>query len=226
MKKINLLGMEIKDYSVRECMHLTNEYLNNGVLNVIYFLSKEVLLEAKDSEALRNFINEVDVTVLATSDILHAAEISSKGREHEIDRNLFLKGILHKLSREQRKIYLVSCGEDKLDNLKGTLGKFEADLNFVGGISFDASGENGVSEDDVVNEINSVIPDVIFTDIPTPSQEKFIEAEKMKINAKLLVALNNDMLKVRDDGTIKKGGIVNYLNKSIFKKIAEKYNKN
>ena len=193
---------------------------------LFYFLSKEVLLEAKDSEALQNFINEADVTVLATSDILHAAEISSKGREHEIDRNLFLKGILHKLSREQRKIYLVSCGEDRLENLKSTLSKFESDLNFAGGISFDASAENGVNEDDVVNEINSVIPDVIFTDIPTPSQEKFIEAEKMKINAKLLVALNNDMLKVRDDGTIKKGGIVNYLNKSIFKKIAEKYNKN
>lgn len=226
MKKINLLGMEIKDYSVRECMHLANEYLNNGVLNVIYFLSKDVLLEARDSEELRSYINEMDVTVIATSDILHAANITAKSREHEIDRNLFLKGLLRKLEREKKTLYLISNGQDKLENLKLTLQKFESDLIFAGGTAYDPAGENGVSEDDVVNDINSVIPDVIFSDLPTPEQEKLISGEKMKINAKLMIALKDDMLKVRDDGTIKNGGLTNFFSKTIFKSIAEKYNKN
>ena len=226
MKKIDLLGMEVKDYSVRECMHLASEYLNNGVLNVIYFLSKDVLLEARDSEELRGYINEMDVTVIATSDILHAADISSKSREHEIDRNLLLKGLLRKIDREKKKIFLISVSQEKLDNLKATLQKFESDLIFAGGIAYDPKGENGAGEDDVVNEINSVIPDVIFSDLPTPDQERFISREKMKINAKLMVALKDDMLKVKEDGTIKNGGITNFFSKTIFKSIADKYNKN
>ena len=49
--------------------------------------------------------------------------------------------------------------------------------------------------------------------------------EKMKINAKLMVALQDDMLKVSEDGTIRGGGLKNLLSKSIFKSIADRYNK-
>ncbi len=216
--------MEIKDYSVRECMHLTNEYLNNGVLNIIYFLSKDVLLEAKDSEELRDCINTMDVTVLATSDILSAADIASHGREREIDRNLLLKGLLRKLSKECRKVYIISDNQDKLDGLKETLLKFESGLIFAGGTAYDNNSDT-ISEDDVVNDINDVIPDVIFSDLSTPVQERFIKNEKMKINAKLMVALQDDMLKVSEDGTIRGGGLKNLLSKSIFKSIADRYNK-
>ena len=65
------------------------------------------------------FIEEgAEVTMIASSDIFKAAEVTDKGREREIDRNLYLKGLLRILSKEHRRIYLVTGNTAQMEDLK------------------------------------------------------------------------------------------------------------
>ena len=221
MKTIELMGMEINDLNVRESLHLTGDYLKNGVLNVIYYISRDILLEAKDSEDLRNFIQETDIVLPDTKDILHAAGISSKSREKEIERNLYFKGLLRVLERDGKKIYIVADSEQKAASIRAGMDTIQKDLDIIGKyiLADEADAENAV------NEINGMAPDVIVSAIKSPLHESFIAEQKMKINAKLLVALTPGMLTLKEDGTLNHKGLLNRLRTGFFNKAARNYKK-
>lgn len=79
MKTYEVLGINIKDYSVREALHKTREYLSYNVPSVVFFLTKDVLLSASDSDEHKRIIEEdAEITMPATSDIFKAAVLSSR----------------------------------------------------------------------------------------------------------------------------------------------------
>ncbi len=215
------MGMEIKDLSVRECLHMTGEFLKNGSLNVIYFVSGQTLVISEDSEELRHIIGEADIVLPDTTDILRAAGSSNRSREKEIERNLFLKGFLKICSREKKDIFVLADSEERIQAIKSAVETIQKDLNYAGTyiLTDIEDAENAV------NEINSVAPDVILSVVKTPLHEEFIDSQKMKINSRLLVAMSPAMLKVKEDGTIDNKGILNRIRAKFFNSAAKKYSK-
>ena len=218
MKTYEILGIHIKDYSVREALHQTREYLSYNVPSVIFFLTRDVLLSASDSEEHKAFIEEdAEVTMIASSDIFKAADVTEKGREREIDRNLYLKGLLRQLSKEHRRIYLITQSPAQMGELKTLLGTFENSLQIAG--SYETA--DTASVEDVTNDINTVTPYVVFIVMNVIEGMDFISAGKKYMNTKLIVALQPDMLKVREDGSVKRG-FMERLSARLFARIADR----
>ena len=219
MKTIMLMGLEIKDLSVRECLHMTGEFLKNGSLNVIYFLSGQALLSAEDSEELRQLVKDADIVLPDTTDILHAAGTNNRSREKEIERNLFLKGFFRICSRDKKRIFIIADSEEREKAIRSAVSMIQKDLNFVGTyILTDAD-----DAENAVNEVNSVAPDIVLSVVRTPLHEEFIYGQKMKINSKLFVAMTPAMLKLREDGTINNKGFLDRLKAGFFNKAVQKY---
>ena len=219
MKVYEILGIKIKDHSVREALHMTREFLSYNVPSVVFFLTREVLLAAPDSEDHRAFIEEgADVIMIASTDIFKAANVTEKGREREIDRNLYLKGLLRILSRERRRIYLLSDSPTQMGELKTLLGTFENVLQIAG------VNENAdvASVEDIVNDINSVTPYVVFAVMDGGTGIDFINAGKKYMNTRLIVVLQPEMLRVREDGSVKKGFAAR-ISEKLFTRMAGRY---
>ncbi|MBO4375002.1 MAG: WecB/TagA/CpsF family glycosyltransferase [Lachnospiraceae bacterium] len=218
MKKTELMGVRISDLTARECLSKATGYLKKGGLNVIYYVSRDMLLTAKDAPELKNLIDQADMVLPDSADILNACGILNRGREKEIERNLFFKGFLKVLEREKSRIFIVSDSSEKAVALEGSLGLIQEGLKEEGHYI----AKDGEDPENIVNEINSVVPDVIFVNLASPEQEKFI-IQKKKINAKVMVLVTPDMLNVREDGTIDNRGFLNLLTTRIFKRQAKKY---
>lgn len=218
MKKTELMGVRISDLTARECLSKTSGYLKKGGLNVIYFVSKDVLLTADDTPGLGGLIADADMVLPDSVDILNACGIRSRSREKEIERNLFFKGFLRMIARERSRIFVVSDSPEKEQALISGLRLIEERIE-PGGSYIAAEGED---PENIVNEINSVAPDVVFVYFASPAQENFI-SQKIKINAKVMILVTPDMQKVREDGTINNRGFLNLLTARIFKRQARKY---
>lgn len=219
MKTYEILGIHIKDYSVREALHQTREYLSYNVPSVIFFLTRDVLLSVSDSEEHKAFIEEdAEVTMIASSDIFKAADVTEKGREREIDRNLYLKGLLRQLSKEHRRIYLITQSPVQMGELKTLLGTFENSLQIAG--SYETADTALV--EDVTNDVNTVTPYVVIMVMNGMEGMDFISAGKKYMNTKLIVALQPDMLKVKEDGSVKRG-FMERLSARLFARIADRH---
>ena len=219
MKTYEILGINIKDHSVREALHKTREYLSYNVPSVVFFLTREVLLAAADSDEHKRFIEEdVEITMPATSDIFKAADVTDKGREREIDRNLYLKGLLRMLSKEHRRIFLVTQNQGQMDGLKSLLGAFENSLQIAG--IYD--GSDTMSLEDITNDINTVTPYVVFAVYAGTEGIDFVSSVKKYMNTRLIVVMQPEMLNVKEDGSVK-NGLMAKLSGRLFTRIAGKY---
>ncbi len=219
MKTYEVLGINIKDYSVREALHKTREYLSYNVPSVVFFLTRDVLLETSDSEEHKRFIEEdAELTILASSDIFRAADVTDKGREREIDRNLYMKGLLRMLSKEHRRIYLITQNPEQMEGLKTLLGTFENALQIAG--IYD--GSDPVSVEDITNDINTVTPYVVFTVYAGNEGIDFSISGKKYMNTRLIVVIQPEMLNIKEDGSVK-NGLMTRLSGRLFTRIAGKY---
>lgn len=220
MRRISVLGVELRDYSVKESMKMVAQFLNNGSLDTVYFLTTDLLVEAKDNEELKGYIESMDVTIPVTTDILHAAELGIRTREKEVENNTFLNELLKKLAKEKKKIFLLAETEEDLVKMRESLLKFEDKLVFFGSYAYaNLSG----TEDAIINEINSVIPDVVISNLAVTKHEKLICENKMKVNAKLWVAIKSVSLKTTHAGELKRSTLYTLIDKTIFKRIVSKY---
>ncbi len=222
MRKITVLGIRLKDYSVRESMRRVSQYLNNGICNTVDFITHDALLLASGDESVRNDLENMDMVIFSSSDILEAANVHSRSRVREIESNLFLKGFLRKLSKEGRSVFLISSSAAKLESLDSSLRSFFGELNIVASVARD---ETVGGDDFIVNEVNMSMPDVVIMNPDHFEAESFIRENRMKINAQLLVILRDVSLRVTSDGNIRKGGIGDFLLRKIFRRAADNYEK-
>lgn len=216
MKNINVLGVQLNDLSVREAIKLVAVYLNSESLNTVGFVSTNLLLEARDSDSLRESIEGMDIVVPTKPDIIKA----SGYREREISNNVFMHEFLKKLSREKRKIFIVGSTEEEQVAIREALLRINDKLVFFGCFSF--TDQDG-SEDALINEINSVLPDVVISQIDSPRQEEFIHAAKQKVNARIWLSLQKENLLVAPTGQIKRGKIKDFFDRILFKRVVNKY---
>ena len=216
MKNINVLGVQLHDFSVREAMKLVSVYLNSESLNTISFVSTDLLLEARDSDSLRECIEGMDMVVPTKPDIIKATGY----REREILNNVFLHEFLKKVSREKKKIFVVGSSEESQVAIREALIRINDKLIFFGCFSF---GDQEGVEDALINEINSVLPDVVISQIDSPLQEEVLMNAKQKVNARIWLALQKENILVAPTGQIKRGRVKDFFDRILFKRVVNKY---
>ena len=188
MKEICILGLRLRDYSLREKMQLTEKYLHNGILNTIECITAQTVMRAVEDEQQKRWLEEMDLVVCCDADVAYAAGVASHGRLKEIENNSFLKEFIRRLSRERQTVYLIADGEETLNGLMDDLREMAGMLRIAGcGILHAELTEGGIAT--LVNDINDKAPGVLLSLCDYPLQESFIHENKGIINANVWVGL-------------------------------------
>lgn len=208
--KLNVLGVEIDNYLTEDSYSLINEYLDNDCMNTISIIQIPTLLRAVDEEDFREYIENMDLTVVGDKAILEAAGLTDKVKLREVEDGEFIVQFFSNVIKRKKTIYILGEKEQNIDKYMKAIIKRHAGLNIAGKYAI-----NGYEEDwdSIVNEINSVAPDVILSILSSPFQEKFVNENRSKISAKVWMGLGDDLqftdLKLKN----------NWLSKLIEKKI-------
>ena len=97
MKEIHILGVSIREYSLKESLAVTEDYLKNGAMNTVLFVSAKILLKAGENPELKEWIESMDMTVCAEPDILRAVDVATMSRVREVENNAYLKEVVRRL---------------------------------------------------------------------------------------------------------------------------------
>ncbi len=216
MRQVTVLGITLRDLSVRESMSEFRKYLNDGVCDTIGFVSHDLLLAASASEELKTAVESYNMTIFTSPDLLQASGIASRSRERETESALFLKGMLRELEKGKFRLFVVARSSEQLEEVRSFLSFSENPEEQPGGYAF----SEGAGEDDAVNEINSFLPDVVFLKMDTEEGLRFIQENRDRINARLIVSLG-DARGVMPAGP--KKGLYGLLVRRLFRREAERY---
>lgn len=194
MKQIEVLGVGISVYSLREEMRRVDGYLRDGRFSTIAYITTRGLMAAQESEELRQFLAGLDMTVIADSDILRAGGIANRNNIREADNDEFMQEFLKKLVRMRKTVYLLTGTDAQLVALKQGLCSYEENLHIIGSYSLEELALQGYDEDYLVNQMNVEMPGVIISNISSPQREAFFEANHMKLNADIWLMLKDEVV--------------------------------
>lgn len=189
VKRIDILGVNLNNYTVREAMLKIEVCWNNTIMSTVETISMDTLVKAQSDELVKNCIETLDLAIICDKEILKAAGILSSQRMKETEENEFLKEFLRRAVRNKRTVFLLGVSPEQIEALQGFLNENYERIKIAGAY---ALAECGGDCDAVINEINIATPDVILSVLPTPEQEHFLKEHKEKLNAKIWYGLGLD----------------------------------
>lgn len=211
MRKTEVLGIPLTDYTVRESMKFVDAYFRDKTVNTIGIITMKGLLAAQSDDSVKEWMQELDLTVPLDVEILRAGDIAFYNRVRDVENGLFATEFFKKVVRQKKKIYLLSDNEANLQKLKGDLIFRGVNTQVVGSFTMDST-EHGV--DYVVNEINAAFADLLISNLESPKREDFFKESQKKLNVAVWMMLRADVGFLKE-----KGGLFRNIHDHVVKKI-------
>ena len=152
LKKIDILGIEVDNYTVREAMMQVENYLDNTVMNTIETIDMKMLELAGRDETVRACMEQLDLAVIGEKEILIAADVHSSQRISETINHDFFREFIKRIIRNHKRVFLLAetiAQEEQLEHF--LVGKYEQ-IEVAGHCAIEEKSNDFES---VVNEINS-----------------------------------------------------------------------
>ncbi len=189
MRKMEVLGIPMRDLSIRESMKKVEQFFEDEKVSTIALITMKGLIKAQDSPEIKEWMSSLDMTVAVDVDILHAADINYRSRIHDVENNVFISEFLKKLVRQRKTVYLMSQTEESLKKLEEDLLSCEEDLRIVGKAAIDDLEHD---DDFVINDMNMKVPWVLISNLESPKREQFLKDNNMKMNVRIWLMLRAD----------------------------------
>lgn len=218
-KKINVLGLDLDNYSVRESISMMDAYLNDKIMHVVGIVFMDLLILAGENIKVKESIENLDMKIIGDKEILAVAGITRGFRVRETVENEFVIHFLEKLSHKKCKIFILCNTEEECLLFEEYLAQKYPSCIVAASFDIEKCKDD---YDVVVNEINIVEPDVVFSALDSPARESFILEQKSKINARLWFELGRN---IRTILTTKKVSVwfKDFINRGIFHRVVSKY---
>lgn len=218
-KKIQVLGIEIDNYTIREMMLLLEDYISSEGLHIVQIITPELLLLASEHDQIKEMIDKVDLQVIGDVSILEVVSPSHEQQQSEVQKKELEELFLRSLIRKKKTVYWIGHTEEQLAMFKDYMNENYPDLVLVGQFA------GKIEEDDtdyILNDINSVAPDVLLLNLSSPLQENFVFRNRNRFNAKLCICIGLHM-KSKFLSRKKSSKIKSLIDQTIFKRKALKY---
>lgn len=108
LKKIDILGIEVDNYTVREAMMQVENYLDNTIMNTIETIDMKMLELAGQDETVRACIEQLDLAVIGEKEILIAADVHSSQRLSETINHDFFREFIKRIIRNHKRVFLLA----------------------------------------------------------------------------------------------------------------------
>ncbi|MCM1498562.1 MAG: WecB/TagA/CpsF family glycosyltransferase [Clostridium sp.] len=186
-ERIQLLDIPVDTVSTREACETTIGYLEAENSEVVYFLNSETLLLLQGNQEWKDIVGDSGLVLPGN------AEVNTSINEvlgHERDPffyESYFDTILDRSIEKGYEILLLTEDENRFISVQENIHEKRPFLTLSGVFLTEAEE----SMEHVVNEINSVAPDILFVALKEKQQLELIERYRTQMNAGLLLFTGN-----------------------------------
>ncbi len=220
-EKFNVLGVELDCLSAKDAMLQAIQFLEDETLDTIGIVSMDMLLSGQDDRLWTEQLGQMKMLLPGEAEILEAGEIHDWIRLKEAGERTFLKMFMKYLQKQHKRVFLLAGSEGELRRVEEAVSRYNRGIRMTGHALL---GQDGVQEEEVVNEINGTETDCILSVLPSPYQEEFILRNKALLNSRVWLGCGNILWKSYDERKLLKH-IKHFILKKIFRYQVEKQQK-
>lgn len=193
-KIVQIMDLDINMIDINCFCKKIEQYLETAPLNVILLASSQLFKEVSEKEELRELVTSADMLIPVEKMMLefHPTELLKK-TGIVASYNCFVK-VLEYLKKQSYTMYIVSREQEESDSIKRFFEEGKYNISIVG-----ERIEEESEDDAIINEINSLSPDILFVNLDTPLQEQWIIEHSTKVNSRLCIGLGTVISQVMNE---------------------------
>lgn len=178
IKKIDILGMQVDNYTVRESLLRLDTYMSNTVLNIIETVTMKQLVAAGENPMIRECLAQADLCIIGDREILSETGNATVQRMREVRDQDFLHELVKRVVRNQKRIFLIAMTRSDIEDMQAFFSEMNPKFTIAGSYAVeDCVGDM----DSVINELNGTTPDMVISALDSPVEEEFLLSHKDKI---------------------------------------------
>lgn len=192
MEKVRIFGVEIQNTRLEDLVLKLEEYLKGDSLKTIYTPNTEIVMAAKEDHNLRDIINKGDIIIPDGIGLIYGSRIKKKPLKERVTGFDTSMKLLEIANRNSYSIYLLGGKEGIAKGAGERINKDYPNIKVAGfhhgyfkGSHLGLKGQ--AEEERIIEEINKANPDIIFVGFGFPKQELWIDSNKDRIKARLII---------------------------------------
>lgn len=156
MKNVDIFGMTIKDYPLKEALNMTRSFVHAPGMQTVSYVSRDILMSVADYPSQKSWLMDLDLLLFAEPIETDRRKVSMTG--HDGKKDDYLDMTLNHVAASRLKVYLVADSMANLSGLRQMLKHINSRLNFVGEVVYDQN-----KMEYIFNEINCISPEIVFS---------------------------------------------------------------
>lgn len=178
--KVRILGIDVDNIDVDEAGQITKELIENSnkTCKVIVAPNTEFIMMAQKDEEFYNILRGADLATPDSVGVMIGSKLQKKPLKQRIPGQMYFRKVLEVGEKEGWTFYLLGGKDDVPALAAENVKKIYPNLKIVG---YHEGFFDKDSEEDVIEEINKLQPNVLFVAMGAPIQEKWIAKHKDKL---------------------------------------------
>ena len=178
---VRILGIDIDNIDVEEAGKITKDLIENSnkSCKVIVAPNTEFIMMAQKDEEFYNILRGADLATPDSVGVMIGGKLQKKPFKQRIPGQMYFRKVLEVGEKEGWTFYLLGGKDDVPELATENIRKLYPNIKIVG---YHEGFFEKDSEEDVIAEINTLKPNVLFVAMGAPIQEKWIEKHKHELN--------------------------------------------
>ncbi len=183
---VKIFGVRFDNVTKEKAYERFVNFLKRDVTSVIFTPNPEMVLNAQEDHLFKEALLDGDLVVPDGIGIIYASKIHHLGLKERIGGVDLAEEMFKFLNTKKGSIYLFGSKPEVAEVAAFKLNQKYSNIKVVGTHHgyIDEEGEIAVVED-----INTVKPDVVFVGLGSPKQEMWIHKYKRLLNCKVLIGI-------------------------------------
>lgn len=187
--KVKIMGIELDILSEEALQKALTDFLSNDFLNVIHLISLDYMDAYEENEQIQEALAEADLLLPGEKAILSSSHVDVLATGGMVVDYRMAGNVCGHDMLEGRTCYLVLRNKKEAKIMYRFFASHYPQLEILGVYTSDS----GVTDEALVNDINTGLPDLIIMSMESPHAEEWLHNNRAKINAKLCVVLGSVM---------------------------------
>lgn len=187
--KVNIMDINVDLLPNETFRAEIQSYLENDYLDVVHMISLDYIDNYEKNELVRHTLEQAQLVLPGERTILAAHHVDVLETGGILVDYRGVDEILQLLRETDGTIYLVLRDAKEAKNVYRYVTRYLDSEKIVG--VYAADGE--VTEEALINDINTNLPDVILLSMDTTAQEEWLDNNRVRMNAKLCVVVGSVM---------------------------------
>lgn len=196
MDTVNILGVKISMLNIDGAVRRIMQMLDENCTHAVFTPNSEIVMNAYGDKEFCALLNSADMLVADGIGLVYASKIVGKPIAERAAGFDIAMSLLPKLAESGKSLFLFGSKPGTAERAAKILTERNPGLKIAG-------CRNGYFKpeetDSIVEEINSSGADIVFVCLGAPAQEKWIDANRSRLNARVLMGLGGSLDAVTGD---------------------------